>query len=80
MNVIIYIKKTKQNNNILGSKGKVSWTGNWVSYIDTLLQFELISIKTRDLRLPTYIKEVIIDPVYHKQVIDKQSNTNGNNK
>lgn len=61
----------------LGSKGKVVWTGNWVSYIDTLLQFELISIKSRELRLPTYIKEVIIDPVYHKQVIEASSNLNG---
>eukprot|EP00102_Acyrthosiphon_pisum_P027204 XP_016664414.1 PREDICTED: fatty acid synthase [Acyrthosiphon pisum] len=58
-----FVKANKE-----GSKGKVAWTGNWVSYIDTLLQFELISIKTRELRLPTYIKEVIIDPVYHKQV------------
>ncbi|XP_060865504.1 fatty acid synthase-like [Metopolophium dirhodum] len=58
-----------------GSKGKVAWTGNWVSYIDTLLQFELISIKTRELRLPTYIKEVIIDPLYHKQVVKGSSNT-----
>jgi len=60
-----------------GSKGKVAWTGNWVSYIDTLLQFELISIKTRELRLPTYIKEVIIDPVYHKQVVKGSANTKG---
>lgn len=62
----------------LGSKGKVAWTGNWVSYIDTLLQFELISIKTRELRLPTYIEEVIIDPVYHKEVVKGLSNTKGN--
>lgn len=61
-----------------GSKGKVAWTGNWVSYIDTLLQFELISIKTRELRLPTYVKEIVIDPVYHKEVIGKSSNTKGN--
>lgn len=60
-----------------GSKGKVAWTGNWVSYIDTLLQFELISKKTRELRLPTYIKEVVIDPVYHKRVIENSINTNG---
>ncbi|XP_050064418.1 fatty acid synthase-like [Aphis gossypii] len=59
-----------------GSRGKVAWTGNWVSYIDTLLQFELISIKTRELRLPTYIKEIIIDPVYHKQVAERSSNSN----
>jgi len=71
--------KTKYNYFVfvLGSKGKVAWTGNWVSYIDTLLQFELISIKTRELRLPTYIKEVIIDPVYHKQVAKGSSNTKG---
>ncbi|VVC37697.1 Acyl transferase/acyl hydrolase/lysophospholipase,Acyl transferase,GroES- [Cinara cedri] len=60
--------------NCEGSKGKVAWTGNWVSYIDNLLQFELISIKSRELRLPTYIKEIIIDPVYHKQVIEASLN------
>lgn len=34
-------------------------------------------MKTRELRLPTYIKEVIIDPVYHKHAIEKSSNPNG---
>ncbi|VVC42234.1 Acyl transferase/acyl hydrolase/lysophospholipase,Ketoacyl-synthetase, C- [Cinara cedri] len=63
--------------NIEGSKGKITWTGNWVSYIDTLLQFELISIKSRDLYLPTYIKEVIIDPIYHKKVTEGSLNSKG---
>lgn len=63
-----------------GSKGKVAWTGNWISFIDTLLQFELISIKSRELRLPTYIKEVVIEPVYHKHVVERSSNPNGNEK
>ncbi|XP_026810325.1 fatty acid synthase-like [Rhopalosiphum maidis] len=57
-----------------GSRGKVKWTGNWVSFIDTLLQFELISITTRELRLPTHIKEIVIDPVYHKQITERSSN------
>ncbi|XP_060836830.1 fatty acid synthase-like isoform X2 [Rhopalosiphum padi] len=57
-----------------GSRGKLAWNGNWVSFIDTLLQFELISITTRELRLPTYIKEIVIDPVYHKQVTERSSN------
>lgn len=61
-----------------GSRGKVAWNGNWVSYIDTLLQFQLISIKSRELRLPTYIKEVIINPVYHKKFIEGSSNIKGN--
>ncbi|XP_050427979.1 fatty acid synthase-like [Adelges cooleyi] len=62
--------------NIDGTKGKVAWIGNWVSYIDTLLQFQLISLKSRELRLPTNIKEVIIDPVYHKSVIEQSPNPN----
>ncbi|XP_050531344.1 fatty acid synthase-like [Daktulosphaira vitifoliae] len=61
--------------NIEGSKGKVAWTGNWVSYIDTLLQFELISKKSRKLRLPTYIKEVVIDPLYFKSMNEKSLNS-----
>lgn len=73
-------KKHKKYIFLSGSRGKVTWTGNWVSYIDTLLQFELISIKTRELRLPTYIKEIIIDPVYHKQVAERSSNPNGSTK
>lgn len=66
--------------NLSGSKGKVVWNGNWISYIDTLLQFQLISIKSRELRLPTYIKEIIIDPMYHKEVTERSSNTKGNGK
>lgn len=48
-----------------------------MSYIDTLLQFELISIKSRELRLPTYIKEIVIDPVYHKRVVEESSKSDG---
>lgn len=73
MNLIAFI----YDYDFSGSKGKVAWTGNWVSYIDTLLQFELISIKSRELRLPTYIKELIIDPVYHKRIVEESSKPNG---
>lgn len=59
---------------VTGSRGRVAWTSNWVSFIDTLLQFELISIRTRELRLPTYVKEVVIDPALHRRVIGQQHN------
>ena len=56
-----------------GVKGWINWTGNWVSFLDSLLQttllFEradtLLSERADTLRVPTRLRYMRIDPVRH---------------
>ncbi|XP_030757326.1 fatty acid synthase [Sitophilus oryzae] len=45
-----------------GVNGKLRWNNNWISYIDTMLQFAILGDKTRELALPTRIQRVFINP------------------
>lgn len=53
---------------VSGVSGKLEWIGNWISYIDTMLQFSILGLNTRELYLPTRMQRVCIDPHKHKQV------------
>lgn len=53
----------------LGNSGKLEWKRNWISFIDTMLQFSILGLKTKELYLPTRMQKVIIDPVKHLQYI-----------
>ncbi|XP_046659342.1 fatty acid synthase isoform X2 [Homalodisca vitripennis] len=52
-----------------GVTGKLEWIGNWISYIDTMLQFSILGLNTRELYLPTRMQRVCIDPRKHKQLV-----------
>ena len=45
-----------------GLKGKLLWNGNWVSFIDTMLQMSVLGLPGRGLRLPTRIRYIRVDP------------------
>ncbi|XP_073462807.1 fatty acid synthase [Aquarana catesbeiana] len=53
--------------NSRGDRGKLQWTGNWVTFLDTMLQMMVLGIKGRSLRLPTRILSVHIDPTTHEE-------------
>lgn len=54
---------------IKGTSGSLQWRDNWVSFIDTMLQFSLVGAKQRGLMLPTRIRKVTVDPaVLHSNV------------
>ncbi|XP_060080138.1 fatty acid synthase-like [Ylistrum balloti] len=48
---------------ISGTEGQLLWTGNWVSYLDTMLQMSVLHMPGGALRLPTRIRSLAIDPV-----------------
>ncbi|GFQ85261.1 fatty acid synthase, partial [Trichonephila clavata] len=54
-----------------GNKGLLNWTGEWVTFLDSLLQFSLLHAPERALSLPTRMQKLSIDPVFHKKVIEK---------
>lgn len=52
-----------------GDQGTLQWTGNWVTFLDTMLQMLVVGLPGRSLRLPTRIRSVCVDPVVHLQKV-----------
>lgn len=50
---------------VSGNKGHVAWTGNWVTFMDIMLQMQIIGYDTRELYVPTSIQKLVINPVLH---------------
>ncbi|KAG9267961.1 fatty acid synthase [Astyanax mexicanus] len=55
--------------NNAGDHGKLQWTGNWVTFLDTMLQMIVVGLSGRSLRLPTRIRSVCVDPTVHEQKV-----------
>jgi len=51
----------------------LEWNGNWISYIDTMLQFSILGLKTKELYLPTRLQKIIVDPVKHLKIAESLS-------
>lgn len=54
-----------------GDSGKLQWKGNWVTFLDTMLQMIVVGLSGRSLRLPTRIRSVCIDPAVHLEKVCK---------
>uniref|UniRef100_A0A6P7G8W5 Fatty acid synthase n=1 Tax=Diabrotica virgifera virgifera TaxID=50390 RepID=A0A6P7G8W5_DIAVI len=52
-----------------GLAGKLRWDNNWISFIDTMLQFSILGQNTRELYLPTRLQRIVINPKEHLQAI-----------
>ncbi|GIY66143.1 fatty acid synthase [Caerostris extrusa] len=55
---------------IEGNTGLLKWTGEWVVFLDTLLQFTILGSPKRALCLPTRIQSIKIDPAFHKTYME----------
>ncbi|CAG7784754.1 unnamed protein product [Allacma fusca] len=63
-----------QESGIEGNWGKVDWTGDWVSFLDCILQLHILQNENRTLFVPTRIKKIIIDPSEVKTNLQEQNN------
>ena len=45
------------------------WNDNWVSFLDTILQMQIIATSGRELRLPTRVRSLRVDPVGHEKFV-----------
>lgn len=50
---------------LLGTNGELKWTGEWISFLDTMLQLSVLRLPGRGLRLPTRVRSIRIDPSIH---------------
>lgn len=55
------------SSDFVGDHGKLQWTGNWVTFLDTMLQMIVVGLSGRSLRLPTRIRSVYVDPTLHEE-------------
>lgn len=51
--------------------GKLKWEENWVSFIDTMLQFSIMGKDLRELYLPTRIERAVFNPLKHFQIAEE---------
>ncbi|XP_033230408.1 fatty acid synthase-like [Belonocnema kinseyi] len=60
---------------IKGNNGQITWVGNWVTFMDNMLQLKILGIDTRGLFVPTGINKLVIDPKAHlSKIISADSN------
>ncbi|CAH2091553.1 unnamed protein product [Euphydryas editha] len=52
-----------------GTAGELAWDDNWISFMDTMLQFGIIGVDTRELYLPTRLQRALIDPIAHSTAV-----------
>lgn len=51
--------------------GKLKWEDNWVTFIDTMLQFSILGNPVRTLNLPVRIQSCRVDPGVQAKVAEK---------
>lgn len=54
-----------------GSGGKIKWKENWMSFLDCLLQLQIIAKDTRSLALPTAIRRIVIKTKDHLKAVNE---------
>ncbi|CAH0758383.1 unnamed protein product [Diatraea saccharalis] len=59
--------------NVEGTRGRIAWVNNWVTFMDCMLQLKIIGLDTRDLLVSTRIKKLSIDVNMHYNAISKMS-------
>ncbi|GJQ67778.1 hypothetical protein Trydic_g21084 [Trypoxylus dichotomus] len=58
-----------KKSNIECTQTIIEWTGNWVIYLDNILQAQLLPLKSRDIQLQTTIQRLVIDAPEHFKAI-----------
>ncbi|KAL0867964.1 hypothetical protein ABMA27_008631 [Loxostege sticticalis] len=59
--------------NVEGTRGRLAWVNNWVTFMDCMLQMKIIGQDTRGLFVPTRIEKMSIDANMHYNAISKMN-------
>ncbi|XP_014471165.1 PREDICTED: fatty acid synthase-like [Dinoponera quadriceps] len=54
-----------------GIAGELRWVNDWVSFMDTMLQFSLLSTSHRLMYLPSSLQYAAIDPIGHRRLVER---------
>jgi fatty acid synthase, animal type len=56
-----------------GLEGKIKWNNDWTTFMDCLIQFQVLMKDTRMLILPTSVRKMVIDPKLHFEIMSKST-------
>lgn len=56
----------------MGEQGHITWAQNWVTFLDCMLQLQILGLDTNSLYIPTGIQKLVIDSKLHAQYIQNQ--------
>ncbi|XP_050353260.1 fatty acid synthase-like [Nymphalis io] len=59
--------------NVDGTRGRLAWVNNWVTFMDCMLQMKMIAKDTRGLFVPTRIEKLSIDVNMHYDAVSKMN-------
>ncbi|XP_065218307.1 fatty acid synthase-like [Planococcus citri] len=68
--------KNVQYVNCNGTYGEVSWSRNFVTFIDTMLQITLLHVDSRATLVPTFIRKVVVDFQKHFEMLESLDEEN----
>ncbi|XP_043486066.1 fatty acid synthase [Polistes fuscatus] len=54
-----------------GINGQLSWNNDWISFMDTMLQFSILGKSVKELYVPTRIQHISINPTAHLKLVNK---------
>jgi len=52
------------------------WNDNWVTFVDAMLQLQVVSASDRNTMLPTRIRSLRVDPVGHEKFVTTDEDGN----
>ncbi|XP_055642546.1 fatty acid synthase-like [Toxorhynchites rutilus septentrionalis] len=56
-----------------GAQARIQWNGNWVAFLDCMLQVGIIAVDTRSLMVPTEIDKITIAPKVHLSLMERDA-------
>ncbi|XP_065223442.1 fatty acid synthase-like isoform X2 [Planococcus citri] len=59
-----------------GTYGELSWSKNFVTFIDTMLQITVMHVDTRVTLVPTFIRKVVVDFQKHFEILESLDKEN----
>ena len=63
-----------------GERGHILWTGDWIPFIDAMMQMTILTRPGTSLQLPTELSSVMINPEVHSTRLWDWSATEKGNK
>ena len=68
--------RSLKSSSTTGKQGHITWTYNWLTFLDNMLQMKILGIDTRSLYVPTKIQRLVIDTKLHVQHVHNAINNN----
>ncbi|XP_065221123.1 fatty acid synthase-like isoform X2 [Planococcus citri] len=68
--------KSVQYANCTGTYGEISWSDNFVTYMDGMAQFTLLCMDSRNPMVPTFINKLVIDFKKHYEILESLDEKN----